>query len=700
MKKCDFFRVEKLFLILVILMPVLTGCVKTKQLETITESPECKLEHIDTFYPLSYAGKNNPCNDEWESSHLLSTLEENAFGVFADRTVVFDIKKAELTVVEYSRKKTAEKAVTGLDGKKTLEARFSGDDLLVLSLAGDKGFKSSKYYFSILDLNGELKNEVDITSAFQDDVPHLGLPADGMYPLFSSNKVLLWNNSERYFVNESFNTKDKAGFVVRDVKCFGDGQLGILLGEIEESEEYKSSVILSDRKFKNRKNYDLDVHAERFSFGDDVIAYGYYSLFQVTDTGCEIICNWEDFHLDMPCSVLSEGGLIRVLSSFTDLDYEYSGLIMPMNNLYLFNVSKRETKDITAVKLAALGMNQYYNIEFLTDIFNLTHDDVRIELKQFDVETENYNEYTASIRKAYLEMSNERYDVYFFPYKPMINSIDLENYLKINEKLCDWLSKDKCYTKMAFGEGDVSYFLRPFFSLAGSYYCESGFGGEFELSEVDTYYCRMLPNVCAGTDDNLFEKLFVDEPSYSGKYIYDDELSLSDYLDYSMYREVKLSGIPGVSGDAPMVKSCGGFAFNEDIDLNIAAEIADFLMSDLIQSFTHEEDTVFPVSRKNATFQVSNWLFVDYSSIVTSVSNGTSVENPWENRKNPQEKLPYALKLLDSFDSVSVSFEPDPVIGMIFSEEYQLYIEGIVSREAFRDSYTRRISLYLSEINN
>lgn len=37
---------------------------------------------------------------------------------------------------------------------------------------------------------------------------------------------------------------------------------------------------------------------------------------------------------------------------------------------------------------------------------------------------------------------------------------------------------------------------------------------------------------------------------------------------------------------------------------------------------------------------------------------------------------------------------------MIFSEEYRLYVEGIVSREAFKESYSRRITLYLSEINN
>lgn len=700
MKRRDFCYVVSLVLVLAFQMTVLTGCVKTKQLETTTESPDYTLDHIDTFYPLSYAGKKNPYNDEWERSHLIGDAEAESFGISSDKICVFDMENVELTVVDYSSKKATEMAVPGFDDKKILETRFSGDELLVLSLVGDKGFKSSKYYFSILDLNGVIKSESEITSAFPDDVPHLGLSIDGFYPVFSSNQVLLWDSSKNTFINESFNSNDKAGFVVRDVKCFSDRRVGILLGKTGDAEEYKSCVVLSDCKFKNCKNYEFDVHAERFSYGDDVIAYGFYSLFKVTDTGCEIICNWEDVHLNMPFSVLSEGSLIRVLTTFTDLDYEYSGYIMPLNNLFLFNVSKRDTKDIATVKLAALGMNQYYNIEFLTDVFNLTHDDIRIELKQFNIAEEFYNEYTASIRKAYLEMSNESYDLYFFPHKPLINSNDLDNYLKINEKLCDRLSNDKCYTKMAFGEGDESYFLHPFFSLAGSYYCESGFGDRPELSEVDTYYCRMLPNVCAETDEELFEKLFVDDPSYGGKYIYDDELSLSDYLDYSIGREVKLSGIPGVSGNAPMVNSCGGFAFNKDIDLNIAAEIANFLLSDFVQSFTHEEDSVFPATRKNAAFQVSNWLFVDYSSIVSVVYDGTTNKNPWENRNNPQEKLPYANKLLDSFDSVSVIFEPDPVIGMIFSEEYRLYVEGTVSREAFRDSYSKRISLYLSEINN
>ena len=700
MKKHDVFRVINLFLVMTFIMPMMTGCIKTKQLETTTESLKYKLDHIDTFYPLSYTGKKNSYNDIWDRSHLINTLETDVFGIFSDKTVVFDIEKAELTVVEYSGKKAKEITIAGFDDKNILEARFSEEELLVLSFVGDKGFKSSKYFFSILDLEGNLISEMEITSAFSDDAPHLGLSLEGFYPLYSSGSVILWDCSKKAFVNEIFTTKDKSGFVVRDVKCFKDGKLGVLLGQTGESEESKSSVMLSDYRFKNRKNYEFDAHAERFSSGEDVIVYGYYSLLKLTESGCELICNWEDLHMDMPYSVSYDNGLIRVLSSFTDFEYSNSGSIEPLNNLYLCNVSKREPKDIATVKLAALGMNQYYNIEFLTDLFNLTRDDVRIELKHFDIPEGPYNEYTAATRKAYLELSNDRYDIYFFPYKPLINSNDLENYLKINEKLCDRLSKDNVYTKMAYGEGDASYFLHPFFSLSGSYYCESGFGGQTELSEVDTYYFRMLPNVFAVTDDDQFEKLFVDDPSYGGKYIYDDELSLSDYLDCSKGREVKLSGIPGVSGDAPMIKSCGGFAFNKYIDLNIAAEITDFLLSDLVQSFTHEEDTVFPVTRKNAAFQVSNWLFVDYSSIVTVVNDGASVDNPWANRENPQEKLPYARKFLECFDSVSVFFEPDPVIGMIFSEEYLLYIEGTVTRDAFRESYTRRISLYLSEINN
>ena len=700
MKNHDVFRVVNLFLALAFVLQLLTGCANKKPLETTTVSPKYKLDHIDTFYPLSYAGKENPYNDDWKRSHLLSMMEADAFGVFPDKTVVFDIEKAELTVVKYSNKKATEIELTGFGNKKIMEARISEDELLVLSLVGDKGFKSSKYFFSIFDLNGVKKYETDITSAFSDDVPHLGLPSEGFYPVYSSCSALLWDSSKNNFAKERFTANDKTGFVLRDVKCFKDGQLGILLGQTGESEDTKSIVILSDFRFKHRKDYAFDVHAERFCYGDDVMAYGYQSLIRASSSGCEVICKWDDMHMNMPYSVFYEADLIRVLSAFSDLDYSYSGFIMPLNNLFLFNVSKRDTKDINTVKLASLGMNQYYNIEFLTDVFNLTHDDIRIELKQFDVSDEIYSEYTASIREAYLEMSNESYDIYFFPYKPLINSSDLDNYLMINEKLCDRFSKDNVYTKMAYGEGDASYFLHPFFSLAGSYYCESGFGGQTELSEVDTYYFRMLPNVFAVTDDDQFEKLFVDDPSYGGKYIYDDELSLSDYLDCSKGREVKLSGIPGVSGDAPMIKSCGGFAFNKYIDLNIAAEITDFLLSDLVQSFTHEEDTVFPVTRENAAFQVSNWLFVDYSSIVTVVNDGASVDNPWANRENTQEKLPYARKFLECFDSVSVFFEPDPVIGMIFSEEYLLYIEGTVTRDSFRESYTRRISLYLSEINN
>lgn len=699
MKRYDPWVVVRLLLVLVVLMPMFTGCAKTKQLEAV-EAPEYKLDHVDTFYQFSYSAKNNPCIDEWEKSHLIDNTGVDVFGVFTDKTAVFDIERAELTVVDYAVMKTMETAVDGFAEKSILEARFSGDELLVLSYTGDKGFKSNKYYLSIIDLDGNLKSETEITSAFADDVLHLGQAGDNYYPLFSGNRVLLWDNSNNSFIKESFTPKDKKGFGIRDVKCFNDGLLGILIGQTGDSEESESSVVFTDRRFKIRNSYEFDVHSVQFGQGDDAVVYGYDSLFKVTDSGCEIICNWEDIHMDTPCSVSSEAGLIRVLSTFADLEYDYSGIVTPLNNLYLFNISNRETREITSVKLASLGRNQYYNIEFLTNVFNLTHDDVRIDLKQFDIAEESYNEFTASMRKAYLEMSGDSYDIYFFPFKPLINTNDFDIFLNINGELSSKLEENNCYTKMTYDNGTAPCFLRPFFSLAGSYYCESGFGDRSSTDEINAAYCMMLPDVCAGTDSDLFEKIIMDDPSCGGKYIYDSDISLSGYLKYSEDRGARLSGIPGVSEDAPMVKSCGGFAFNKDIDLNIASEITDFLLSDFVQSFTYEDDSVFPVERKSAAFQVTNYVFLDYSKAVSLVSDGVNVDDSRLNRDDSQENLPCAMNLLDAFDSASVFFEPDPVVGMIFSEEYRLYVEGTVSREAFMDSYTRRISIYLSEINN
>lgn len=64
---------------------------------------------------------------------------------------------------------------------------------------------------------------------------------------------------------------------------------------------------------------------------------------------------------------------------------------------------------------------------------------------------------------------------------------------------------------------------------------------------------------------------------------------------------------------------------------------------------------------------------------------------------SPEEDLPSVKAFLDAVSSAQGVYDEDPVISMIFPEEYQRYTNGIVSLDEFVDSYYARVSLYLKE---
>lgn len=59
--------------------------------------------------------------------------------------------------------------------------------------------------------------------------------------------------------------------------------------------------------------------------------------------------------------------------------------------------------------------------------------------------------------------------------------------------------------------------------------------------------------------------------------------------------------------------------------------------------------------------------------------------------------MPLIRDFLDAVSSAKGIYDEDPVISMIFFEEYQRYTNGVVSLDEFVDSYYARVSIYLKE---
>lgn len=121
-----------------------------------------------------------------------------------------------------------------------------------------------------------------------------------------------------------------------------------------------------------------------------------------------------------------------------------------------------------------------------------------------------------------------------------------------------------------------------------------------------------------------------------------------------------------------------------------------FLLSDFIQSFSYASKSVIPAIRKTAELQFYTYPFFDLSDVILAVHND-NVKVDIKRPMSPEEDLPLIRDFLDAVSSAKGIYDEDPVISMIFFEEYQRYTNGVVSLDEFVDSYYARVSIYLKE---
>ena len=119
----------------------------------------------------------------------------------------------------------------------------------------------------------------------------------------------------------------------------------------------------------------------------------------------------------------------------------------------------------------------------------------------------------------------------------------------------------------------------------------------------------------------------------------------------------------------------------------------------LILCCTPVFNSIIPVNKEAAELQFYAFPFFDLSGVLSDYHvDGEKVDIK---KASVIEKDMLTLRsfffLLQAAKTVYVT---DPVISIIFSEEYMRFINGTVSKEEFIDSYYRRISLYLKERGN
>ena len=195
---------------------------------------------------------------------------------------------------------------------------------------------------------------------------------------------------------------------------------------------------------------------------------------------------------------------------------------------------------------------------------------------------------------------------------------------------------------------------------------------------------------------NVIKRAINSDPSHDRRYTYYSAISIDDYIDIRRMRSAEITGFPDAGIMSPMLKGCGAFAFSVDIEKDVAAVFAGFLLSDFIQSFSYASKSVIPAIRKNAELQFYTYPFFDLSDVILAVHND-NVKVDIKRPMSPEEDLPLIRDFLDAVSSAKGIYDEDPVISMIFFEEYQRYTNGVVSLDEFVDSYYARVSIYLKE---
>ena len=677
------------FILILSVFTSLAGCNKESALETVSDAGY-RLDHIDSFYKYSSSGKTCEYLSPWEKAHLVGNPDNTAFSINNNQTNLFDFKSMKLTSIDYASNDVTETLLETLGERKIISARFSDEKLLLISYLGDEGFSYNKYFFGIYDMEGQLETELDITEYFNGDIPEIGLAANNDYPLFAGSRIVIWNCSEGTISENDMGKEIKKGFILKDVKCLKDNQIAIIARPTNETDKSESKLIITNQNLIPQNRYEIKESVRAFAEGSDIILYGDDALIKISGEECKLMLRWEEALLDTPFAVSSDNSRLKVIGGLF-LEEIGQGAVY---NLFLFGIEERLNKPDKTIKMATFGGDA----EFLAKLFNLTNEEYKIELKQFDIDSSSsYSDYAASYRKAWLETSKQEFDIYFFPNSPVIDVACADTFVPIRDVLDSGLNEDNCYFEALCGYDEGGYYLRPFFTLTGSVYCKDGIPEDkLSMGYGQYVYYELLPSAVMNKKPDVLKRAINSDPSHDGRYAYYSAISIKDFIDIKRMRSAEITGFPDAEIMAPMLKGCGAFSFGINIEKDVAVVFAGFILSDFIQSFSYASESVIPAIKKAAELQFYTYPFFDLSDVIVAVYNDNVKE---ENNRpmSPEEELPSVRDFLDAVSSAKGVYDEDPVISMIFSEEYLCYTNGTVSLEEFIDSYYRRISLYLKE---
>lgn len=680
------------FILILSVFTSLAGCNKGSILETVSDAGY-RLDYIDSFYKYSSAGKNCEYLSSWEKAHLLGTPDNTAFSINNNQTKLFDFKSMKLTSIDYDSNGVTETLLETPEERKILSARFSAEKLLLISYLGDEGFSYNKYFFDIYNIEGHLETELDITEYFNGDVPEIGLAANNDYPLFAGSKIVIWNGSEGAISENDMGKEIKKGFILKDVKCLEDNRIAIIARQTNETDGSESKIIVANQNFKTQNRYEIKEDVRTFAEGSDITLYGDDALLEIAGEECKLMLRWEETLLDTPFAVSSDNSRLKIIGGLSSEEIGQGAVY----DLFLFGIEERVSKPDKTIKMAAFGGDA----EFLAKLFNLTNEEYKIELKQFDIDSSSsYSDYTASYRRAWLETSKQEFDIYFFPNSPVIDVAGSDAFVPIRDVLDSGLNEENCYFEALCGYGEDEYYLRPFFTLTGSIYCKDGIPEDKLSKGYGQYvYYELLPSAVRNQGADVMKGAINSDPSHDGRYKYFSAISIDDFIDIRRMRSAEITGFPDAEITAPMLKGCGAFAFGVEVEKDVAAVFTGFILSDFIQSFSYASGSVIPAIRKASELQFYTYPFFDLSDVISEVYID-GVKEEIKRPKSPEEDLPSVRAFLAAVSSAKGVYDEDPVISMIFSEEYLRYTNGTVSLDEFIDSYYARVSLYFNEKEN
>ncbi len=672
--------------LIVVLLNCFCGCTKTSVL-TPTDAPcDFVLKHIDTFFEGNekYAVSDN----EWNKGHIITEQQNVSFYSDENTMYIFSYSSLVIRSLDYSQKVVKETPLDFSDDRTVINARFSGQELYILSFEGDDGFSYNTYYLTKYSLNGVLESEFDITDICENDIPKIGLTDDEQCPLFYGYTEILFNT------NNGSRTKkelDKNRLII-DIKKTNNN-IYVLQQEITEDSEI-GYIMITDSSGKDSL---LELQGLFFSLvdTDELLLIGQDSLVKIDSNESQIICYWKELLCEEPMYVNTHNNALRII---TRLDSDYSGCIFSDNNLYCFDLIERTNKEPSLIKLAAFGTNDYLDVDYLTSLFNLTSEEYRIETTLLEMNYESYESYADDLRQNWLEVSSKDYDVYYFPQDQYVDMQSSGNLCLLNNITNDFLDKNEFYSDKAFDRDYLAF--QPFFQLAGSYYSEESLN---EGSWSEQAFMNMFPSLLLkayqdiSSDPKGYMEVLKDGHLNTTNYSYSEALSLKTFSELAEKHTISITGIPLLGYEFPLYKDCGAFSFSPVTEREPILELIGFLSSDLVQSFSFCNDDIIPIKREIANLQYCNILTKTNSSVLFVDDNcqipSSKSEIMYESYLSESKEW---LAIIDKADEQLVD---NIYIKIIFIEEYERYKSGVSSYESFVETCSGRIGTYIEEMN-